>query len=177
MRAGRPWFIVLAVVAAAAGCTSAPTEADPVPPVGEALASADEPVPANNTTALAAFPRQETDLSYTLYATAGAVDTGNMADASWEVAVPAGARMAKAIGNATGGPSVVVGALHLMIHLGTRAAPGDMIADASGGAGGLDVGPVEIPAEATTLVVMWHATAEPVGISALQSAHLAVEFA
>lgn len=79
--------------------------------------------------------------------------------------------------NATWTPSVPVSTRQdCMLHLGTNADMGTMLAGAHG-ASPLSMGPMMIPAENRTVVYMCFVEGEPVGAEVLQKIHVRAEFA
>lgn len=161
--------LVLAVVAAVlAGCTSSPPAepSQPVQPTSEAspadaapLLNGTAPGPAPNRT----FAPAERAFAMDHYASwnlpvpvEGAPrDSGNMAEATWDVPVPEGATMVSVTANFTN--AVTVGTMSLMLHNGTAAAPGSpAFAEVQGNEAPLVLGPLPIPGGLTNLVLMFH---------------------
>lgn len=179
-RATLPAALALALLLA--GCTSeAPVaQVEPAPAAAPPGGAATVP-PAEeraNATRLGngSFAPQERDLHVTLYATAGGQhDTGNMADASWTVQVPAGARFVKASATWTASTPLSE-VLDLMIHNGTAEQPGPMLTGTVG-ASPLATEAIALPEGVTTLDIMCHVDGDPLGVEVDQDVHLKVEFA
>jgi hypothetical protein len=178
-----PVLALLAVALLMAGCISPAPQAQEQPTGGPAAGPSGSgnatviPPKGNATSANGTFPPQEHDLHVVIYANVadGMVDTGNMADASWTVEVPAAARWVKA--TATWTPSTPLSAnLNLMIHNGTAEQPGKMLVGKAGGSP-IALDPIPIPEGQKTLDIMCHVDGNPVGAEVLQDVHLKVEFA
>lgn len=180
--------LLLALASLLAGCAASPQQA---PPGGDqpleasgggetsaqagANTTAEAGAGAEATAGQGAYPPQEHTLSVTYYASAGPADTGNMGQAVWELAVPQGARLVRA--TAEWSPSTPASAEQsLMIHLGTAAEMGDMIAGVAGGSP-LATEWVPIPEGSATLALMCHVMGRPVNLEVMQETRLVAEFA
>lgn len=161
MRAAVP-PVLLALAALLAGCTGAAPEAAPLAPTASDAApppaAADASAPANATApgAPRTFPPHEHAYRLGYYADLGERNSGNMAEAVWDVPVPEGARSLRATANFTG--MVLVGSVTLMVHNGTAAETGDMLARADGPAPPL-VLEMAVPEGARNVVLMAHPSA------------------
>jgi hypothetical protein len=184
-----PGWAALALAALLAGCASpspeaaSPAEAPASPSPDElsrgTVGDAAPAAPPANTTAPAparTFPRQEQDVSATLYARAANQSTGNMRDLSWEVQVPVGATLVRAEANTTSGPALTVGGDSLMIHLGTLDEGGPMLVAGNATDAGFATELAALPPGTMSIVVMFHAEGEPLAANVNRSAHLVVEF-
>lgn len=164
------WVALLLLSLAMAGCIGA----------GDGGTAGGEPEPASQD-APETFEPQEHTLEVTFYLHRSgepALTSGNMEENNWEVAIPANATLVRV--SAAWEPSTPLAREQaLMLHNGTREAPGDMIVEPALGTSPLETAWATIPEGEETLVVMCHVYSnerQPVGLELMQETRLTVEF-
>lgn len=180
-------LVLLLAAAVLAGCTSPAEPSQPVQPASEAspadatpLLNATAPEPAPNRT-FAPVERSFTMDHYAAWALPVPVegasgDTGNMADATWDVPVPAGATRVTVVANFTN--AITVGAMSLMLHNGTAAEPGSpAFAEVQGNDAPLTLADVPLPEGLSNLVLMFHVGGDLVAVQQGTEATVVATFA
>lgn len=178
------WLLAAAVLA---GCTSPAEPSQPVQPTAQPgpadttpLLNGSAPEPAPNRT----FAPVEHTFSMDHYASwnipvpveGASGDSGNMAEATWDVPVPEGATMVSVTANFTN--AITVGTMSLMLHNGTAAAPGSpAFAEVQGNEAPLLLGPLPVPEGLANLVLMFHVAGDLVAVQQGTEAVVVAAFA